>query len=116
VIATSRQASQTAHRILALFEEDRKRIESLGRTAGSALRVHQVLCRKTLARINTVAAEAGLTTPTVATAMTALQTLGIVRESTGRPRDRMYVYQNYLAILNEGTEPLPPRPSLRSES
>lgn len=32
---------------------------------------------------------------------------GIVREITGRQRGRLYSYHRYLAILNEGTEPLP---------
>ncbi|MDB4952354.1 MAG: hypothetical protein JWM27_5003 [Gemmatimonadetes bacterium] len=40
VIATSSQATDTARRILALFETDRLRIEALGRVAHVALRVH----------------------------------------------------------------------------
>jgi len=30
----------------------------------------------------------------------------IVSETTGRRRNRVYRYDRYLAILNEGTEPL----------
>ena len=30
--------------------------------------------------------------------------LAIAREITGRRRNRLYVYDRYLAILNEGTE------------
>ena len=29
---------------------------------------------------------------------------GIAREITGKRRDRLFVYDRYLAILNEGTE------------
>jgi len=36
--------------------------------------------------------------------MNALTELGIVREVTGRQRNRIFAYQQYLAILNEGTE------------
>jgi hypothetical protein len=36
----------------------------------------------------------------------ALENLGIVREITGRKRERVFAYTRYLAILNEGTEPL----------
>jgi hypothetical protein len=32
--------------------------------------------------------------------------LGIARETTGRDYDRIYAYDKYLKILNEGTEPL----------
>ena len=32
--------------------------------------------------------------------------LGILEETTGRERHRLFVYRHYLDILNEGTEPL----------
>jgi hypothetical protein len=32
--------------------------------------------------------------------------LGIVKELTGGRRNRVFAYDRYLAILNEGTEPL----------
>jgi hypothetical protein len=33
--------------------------------------------------------------------------IGIVREITGKQRDRVYVYSQYVKILDEGTHPLP---------
>ena len=47
-----------------------------------------------------------MTKPTAAAAMRNLQSLGIVRELTGRKRNKLYVYQQYLRILDEGTTPL----------
>ena len=38
--------------------------------------------------------------------MEALVALGIARELTGQKRHRLFAYDRYLAILNEGTEPL----------
>mgnify|MGYP001557513715 CR=1 FL=1 len=35
-----------------------------------------------------------------------LAKLGITRETTGRNYGRIYAYDKYLKILNEGTEPL----------
>jgi hypothetical protein len=35
-----------------------------------------------------------------------LETVGIVREITGKQRDRIYVYDRYVKILDQGTEPL----------
>lgn len=32
-----------------------------------------------------------------------LEELGILREVTGRQRNKLYVYDEYLALLNEGT-------------
>ncbi len=43
---------------------------------------------------------------TVAKALLQLQDLGLVREQTGRQRHRRFVYERYLAILNQGTEPI----------
>jgi len=31
---------------------------------------------------------------------------GIAREITGKRRDRLFIYDRYLAILDEGTEPV----------
>ena len=36
----------------------------------------------------------------------SLITMDLIQGSTGSHRDRIFVYQAYLAILNEGTEPL----------
>jgi hypothetical protein len=33
-----------------------------------------------------------------------LERARIVRETTGRQRDRVFVYDRYLAVLNQGTE------------
>lgn len=38
--------------------------------------------------------------------MDALVRLGIARELTGQRRNRVFTYDRYLSILNEGTEPL----------
>jgi hypothetical protein len=46
----------------------------------------------------------GLSFPAVSSAMDLLVELGIARELTGRRRNRVFVYDRYLAILNEGTE------------
>jgi hypothetical protein len=38
--------------------------------------------------------------------METLLSLGIARELTGQKRHHLFAYDHYLAILNEGTEPL----------
>lgn len=106
VIQTSAQAADAARRILAMFDADRRAIEVLGRPASSALRVHQLLQTKPLVTIPMAAQVLGLSRPTVASSLAHLQQAGIVRETTGRQRGRAFVYDRYLALLNEGTEPL----------
>jgi Fic family protein len=51
-----------------------------------------------------VAKEAGVTWPTAKAALERLRALGIVAESTGRRRDRLYTYTSQLEILNRGTD------------
>ena len=47
-----------------------------------------------------------LTAPTIRSAVESLEALGIVREITGKQRDRIYIYDRYIRILDEGTERL----------
>ena len=47
-----------------------------------------------------------MTFPTATKGIASLVALGIARELTGRRRNRVFAYHRYLAILNEGTEPL----------
>lgn len=108
IVETSQQAVQAAQRTLALFSKDRTRIEEIGRAAGSALRVHSELKQNPLAKSNQIADQIQLAENTVRSALQNLEDLGIVREVTGKQRGKMYLYQDYLDILNEGTEPLAP--------
>ena len=103
---TSDQAAATARQILGIFEQDRSRIEQLGRPAASALRVHQYLQSKPIISVPIAAKELGLSAPTVRKSVGHLVELNIARETTGKKRGRLFVYDGYLSILNEGTEPL----------
>jgi len=103
---TAAGAVDTAHRLLALFRDDTARIQTLGRSAANTLRVFDALRRRPLARIDALATQTGIAFPTAARAIEALQRLGIVREITGRKRERVFAYAHYLDILNEGAQPL----------
>lgn len=106
VLETAEQATNAAHAILRLFERDRTKIETLGRPAGSALRVHQLLQKRPITSASAAAAKLKVTEPTARAALGHLQKLKIVRELTGKRRNRLFVYDKYLAILDEGTEPI----------
>jgi ribosomal protein S25 len=55
---------------------------------------------------NALATKLDMAVNTARSALTQLQTLGIVREITGGKYGRLYAYDAYLSILSEGTEPL----------
>ena len=106
VSETANLAVLTAQRLAELSDGDRARIQKIGRAAGSALRVHQALKERPLDSISGVSARSGLSFPAVSSALDRLVELGVAREITGAARNRIFVYDKYLAILNEGTEPL----------
>jgi Fic family protein len=105
VKVTADQAAAAARRIVALFDEHRRQIETLGRPAASVLRVFQHMQRNPIVSIPATAQKIGLSAPTVAKSLEHMRRLGILREITGRQRHRLFLYDAYLAILNEGTEP-----------
>ncbi len=104
--ATAKQASETAVELIRLFEADRKRIQAIGRSARSALRVHEYMQKKPLINIGLAARALNLSVPTVSGALVRLEELGIARETTGRERDRIFAYTQYLTIVSAGTEPI----------
>ncbi|MFQ6047023.1 MAG: Fic family protein [Gemmatimonadales bacterium] len=106
VAQTADGAVATARRLVDLFRGDRERIQGQGKKAGSALRVHQALQERPITSLPDVASRTGLSYPAAASGMGVLERLGVTQEITGRRRDRLYAYSRYLAILNEGTEPL----------
>jgi Fic family protein len=106
VHTTASGAVRTARRMVELFEADRDRVQALGRVAGSALRVQAALERRPYASAARIAARTRLSLPTANKALAALERLGIVREITGRRRDRVFVYDAYIRLLGAGTEPI----------
>jgi Fic family protein len=103
VIMTAQSAVDTAHRMLRVFEEDAARVADLGRRAPNALRAFDAFRRRPVRNIAAIAATTGASLPTVSRAVESLVELGIVREITGRKRERAYCYGRYLEILNGGT-------------
>jgi Fic family protein len=102
---TSQSAVVTAKRLSDLFAADRARIEKRGRKAGSALRVHDALKARPISSMSDVSKRSGLSFPAASSGMNELVEMKIVRELTGRRRNRVFVYDQYLSTLNEGTEP-----------
>ncbi|MBV9110669.1 MAG: Fic family protein [Gemmatimonadetes bacterium] len=104
VEATAEQAAGTARRILGIFERDRARCESVGRSAGTVLRIHQYIRRHPIFAVRAVADSLEVSFPTALAGIRIMEGMGLVTEVTGRARDRVYTYPEYLAVLNEGTQ------------
>jgi len=102
VNASASQATRTAGDILKLLNTDREKIKTLGRSTGTVLQIHHFLEKKPFATIPLLVKNLGLSTPTITAGLHNLEELGIVREMTGKPRDRVYAYSAYLTKLLAG--------------
>jgi len=98
VISTSRQAVETASKLLHLFHEDRTRLQS---SAASVLRLHECLQQQPILSVAKASERIQSTLPTARTALKKLESYGIVHEITGGSYGKLYAYTRYLAILNE---------------
>ena len=103
---TADQAVNTARDLLGLFASNDRRLQDLGRSAGSAIRAHHALQSSPMLSARVLAQKTGLSEMTGGTTLRQLEDLGIVREITGAKYGRIYAYQQYLDILSEGTAPI----------
>lgn len=103
---TARSALVTARRLVDLFEADTCRVQQTARAAASARRILAALRQRPALTLKHLCETHGMTFPTASKAMQTLIAAGIARELTGQRRNRVFVYHAYLAILNEGGQPL----------
>lgn len=96
----SKQATETARRILALREDHRLMItDRLGRAAGNGHRVLEHLYRRPIVSVNEVQELIGTTYPAANELVARLTTLGIVSEFTGNARNRRFIYHSYTSLF-----------------
>src|SRR3990167_35789 len=106
VIETANQAIETAQRILKIFTADRTKYEAIGKPPASTLIVHGYLQRHPITDARKAVELCKIPLPTVNKSLHHLVDFGIVKEITGKARNKVYVYQKYLDILNEGAGPI----------
>ncbi len=76
------------------------------RSLSTTLHIYTLLQSMPLVTIPRASLETALSVPTVTAALARLEEIGIVREITSRRRDKLYSYEKYIQLLNEGTEPI----------
>jgi Fic family protein len=107
VAETAEQATATARDLIIMFDAHRQKIAGIGRAAPSALKVHELMQASPIVTIQTVSEKLSVSFPTAGAALENLAKIGVVRETTGRQRGRIYAYSDYLALLDRGADPLP---------
>jgi Fic family protein len=104
VIESANQAIDTANRLLKMAENDRDRINQLKRISGSVHLIHQAMMERPLVTQKWLQEKTQLSLMTVGKSIMELEKLEIIKEITGRKRNRIYSYTDYIRILGEGTE------------
>lgn len=100
---TAGDAVETVHALTRMAQEHRERIQSVGRGAGSVLRVHEAMLRTPIITTARASEATGLVPNTIASCVRRLERIGLVKEITGKRRNRVFAYSPYLDILNRGT-------------
>jgi Fic family protein len=104
IASTAESAVELAKRVLALFRKDDELVRRKGARYASVATVLHALQYSPVTTANTLVFQTGLSLPTVNRALEELRSLSLLEEITGRERNRIYRYTQYVAMLNEGTE------------
>ncbi|MGI8775311.1 MAG: Fic family protein [Actinomycetota bacterium] len=102
VAEVAREATDTARQIVAMREEHRSLITSnLGRGAGKGLTFLEQLYFRPIVNVNTVMQMTELSFARANGLVGQLHGLGLLRETTGRRRNRVFSYEPYMALFRE---------------
>lgn len=100
VAITADEAAATAGLIFDLRERHRGLVmEEAGGANG--LKLLSALYQRPMVNVNYVAAECNITFPTANRLVARFEELGLLRETTGQKRSRLYRYSPYLDLFNE---------------
>jgi Fic family protein len=104
VRSTADETMATVRQMFALVNRDRANALARPQTTVTAVRLFEELPQHPMVTVATAVKLLDSTKPTVSKAIAALVNVGILVETTGRRRDRLFSYQAYLDLLREGTE------------
>ncbi|RPH79204.1 MAG: Fic family protein [Planctomycetaceae bacterium] len=95
---------QTAGKMFSQLNEDRRRLLDGSGATVSAIRLFERLPETPVVTLASAMELLQTTKPTATSAIETLVKTGVLRETSGRKRDRVYAYHHYLAILASDTE------------
>ncbi len=104
IIEVAGNVVETAQKLNQIINDDRKTILANAKINVSAIRLFEFLPMSPIVTQSKVVHGLEMAKPTALKAINILSDLGILREITGKKRDRVFHYQNYLDLLALGTE------------
>ena len=97
----SQEATETARKIVALREAHRKLItDEFGRVAANGMKVLEHLYERPIINAKTIKGITGVSYPAANALLAKFTKHGILRESTGRNRNRLFRYEDYIGLFN----------------
>ena len=102
---SAKQAIRTAGQINNIFEQDLQKIGQLGRARFSCEQTLEYMKRLPQVTVPLLVSELRMTPPTARSALNHMTSIGVIKEMSGKKRDKIYVYRKYLDILEDGAEP-----------
>ncbi len=104
VVETADSAMETAKKILGLQSDHRSLLWKKKISSPIAVGMLESLFHKPYVSVNDIAKEFNVSFQTASTLVSQFEKAGILEETTGRKRDKRYVYAEYVNILSEGTQ------------
>ncbi len=104
VVRTADQAVLTAKELQMMFAKDEAAIEGLGKAKKTAMAIHAALLAQPIATPASLVEATGKTHATVNSSLRNLEIVGIVKEVSGRKRNRVYAYSEYIRIIDMGLD------------
>ena len=93
---------RVARELHALIGRDRSRLVLHERSTVAAIGLLEALPERPVVTVPSVAKRLGTSAPTARKAIELLEAMGVLRETTGKQRDRVYAYDEYMRILTGG--------------
>lgn len=100
IMTTSDKAVETTRKIIKLREEHVAKAAGLGRSAEKGMLLLNSLYRTPIVRIKDVEKITSLSNPNALTLVSKFVKLGILKETTGYKRNRIYSYSDYIALFS----------------
>jgi Fic family protein len=103
VYESAKDAVETIDKLIALHDQNQKIVEAMGRGAKTAKRLFTYIEAHPIIDIQKTAAALGITYVTVSGAVKRFLDAGLLAQSSGDRRNRLFAYKAYLDLLREGT-------------
>jgi len=100
VAVTAQQAVETSKRIIKLKEEANEKVSRLGRSTPKAVKILNYLYHTPLLTVAEVEKICSIKNPNALSLVGKMTKLGILEEITGKKRNRVFAFQQYIALFD----------------